>query len=319
MTGIIAFAAGQTFPGVSLPLATTTTPGVIQVGSGLSVDAQGLLTTSNVGTVTAITPGEGLGAPASGNVITTSGTIRLLPPAGTSIGGVKAGTNVSIGADGTISVLAGTFLSTNNQYAFDGYIWPIANASPALPCPGSTGQVLTIADNVTGQLAWTNGGITVAAGNGISVATTGTTSTVSLATVPTITAGDFGGTALIPTIQVNDYGQITSYGEANPFAPFLTSDIASLDFTTNNTNYDWTLTGNTTIANPANAVSGQTGSLLIRQDPLIPYTITWGSAWKFENFSPYAGNPTAAAVDMIQFTVVAANYIVVTNIISNIG
>jgi hypothetical protein len=161
--------------------------------------------------------------------------------------------------------------------------------------------------------------LAIAAGTGISVSTVGTTSTVSLATVPTITAGSFGGTGLIPTVQVNAYGQITSYGEANPFTPFFNSTVESLDFTTNNTNYDWTLTGNTTIANPANAVSGQTGSLLIRQDPLIPYTITWGSAWKFENFSPYTGNPTAAAVDMVQFTVVAANYIVVTNIISNIG
>ena len=320
MTGIIAFAPGQTFPGVSLPLATTTTPGVIQVGSGLSVDAQGLLTTSNVGTVTAITPGEGLGAPASGNVITTSGTIRLLPPAGTSIGGVKAGANVSIGTDGTISVSAGTFLSTNNQYAFDGYIWPIANASPALPCPGATGQVLTIADNTTGQLAWTDlSSLVIAAGTGISVSTVGTTSTVSLAAVPTITAGSFGGTGLIPTVQVNAYGQITSYGEANPFTPFFNSTVESLDFATNNTNYDWTLTANTTVANPTNAVSGQTGSLLIRQDPLIPYTITWGSAWKFENFSPYNGNLTAGAVDMVQFTVVAPNYIVVTNVITNIG
>jgi len=320
MTGIIAFAPGQTFPGVSLPLATTTTPGVIQVGSGLSVDAQGLLTTSNVGTVTAITPGEGLGAPASGNVITTSGTIRLLPPAGTSIGGVKAGTNVSIGADGTISVLAGTFLSTNNQYAFDGYIWPIANASPALPCPGATGQILSIADNVTGQLAWIDpSGFTVTAGTGISVSTVGTTSTVSLATVPTITAGSFGGTGIIPTVQVNAYGQITSYGEANPFTPFFNSTVESLDFATNNTNYDWTLTGNTTVANPANAVSGQTGSLLIRQDPITPYALTWGSAWKFENFSPYNGNLTAGAVDMVQFTVVAPNYIVVTNVITSIG
>ena len=322
MTGIIAFAPGQTFPGVSLPLATTTTPGVIQVGSGLSVDAQGLLTTSNVGTVTAITPGEGLGAPASGNVITTSGTIRLLPPSvdGLQLGGVKAGANVSIGTDGTISVLTGTFLSTNNQYAFDGYIWPIANASPALPCPGATGQVLTIADNVTGQLAWTDlSSLAIAAGTGISVSTVGTTSTVSLATVPTITAGSFGGTGLIPTVQVNAYGQITSYGEANPFTPFFNSTVESLDFATNNTNYDWMLTGNTTVANPANAVSGQTGSLLIRQDPITPYVLTWGSAWKFENFSPYNGNLTAGAVDMVQFTVVAPDYIVVTNVITNIG
>jgi len=320
MTGIIAFAPGQTFPGVSLPLATTTTPGVIQVGTGLSVDAQGLLTTSNVGTVTAITPGEGLGAPATGNAITTSGTIRLLPPTGTGIGGVKAGANVSIGTDGTISVPAGTFISTNNQYAFDGYIWPIANASPALPCPGSTGQVLTIADTTTGQLTWSDApGVTISAGTGISVASVANAYTVSLAAVPSITAGSVGGTGIIPTIQVNAYGQITSYGSANTFSSFYNSTIESLDFALNRTNYEWVLTANTVVANPANAVPGQTGTLVIRQAAATPYSVSWGSAWRFANGVSYGGNSTVGAVDLLEFTVVAANYIVVTNIVTNLG
>jgi hypothetical protein len=75
------------------------------------------------------------------------------------------------------------------------------------------------------------------------------------------------------------------------------------------------------IKNPVNAVSGQTGHLLIKQAPVSsgPYTVTWDSSWKFANLTPYGGNPVSSAVDLIQFTVVAANYIVVTNIIQNIG
>lgn len=64
------------------------------------------------GTVTSVTAGTGLGAPATGASITTSGTIDLLPPTGATIGGVKAGTNIAIAGDGTISVTAGGAVGT---------------------------------------------------------------------------------------------------------------------------------------------------------------------------------------------------------------
>ena len=91
-----------------------------------------------------------------------------------------------------------------------------------------------------------------------------------------------------------------------------------LDFAGNNTNWAWTTNGNTTIQNPLNAVSGQTGSLLITQDPLSTYSITWGNSWKFANFTPFGG-AGLAEVTLLQFTVVASNYLVVTNIVSNLG
>ena len=51
------------------------------------------------GTVTSIATGTGL----TGGPITSSGTISLLAPTASTIGGVKAGTNITIAADGTIS------------------------------------------------------------------------------------------------------------------------------------------------------------------------------------------------------------------------
>ena len=98
MTGVITFAPAQTFPGVAFPVATTNSLGVISVGPGLNVNPSGVLSTANNGTVTSITAGPGLGAPASGNVISTAGTLRLLPPTtdGVQLGGVKAGANISI-------------------------------------------------------------------------------------------------------------------------------------------------------------------------------------------------------------------------------
>jgi hypothetical protein len=327
MTGIVTFAAGQTFPGVSLPKATTSSLGVVQVGPGLSINSSGVLSTSANGTVTAVTAGPGLGSPATGNTISTSGTIRLLPPTtdGLQLGGVKAGDNISIAFDGTISVPGSNFIASNNPFAFNGYIWPAPLAAPSLPFPGINGQVLTVLDNVAGTVGWTSTGTlqSVVAGTGLTVTSTPTTATVSLSTVPSITAGQFGGTTLIPTISVNQYGQIDSIGEANCYPPFQTPSVTApfnlvLDFTTNNTNWEFTLQGDTTMVNPLNAQSGQTGSILITQNPLSTYGITWDSSWKFGNFSPFTG-AGLAEVTMLQFTVVASNYIVVTAITTNIG
>jgi len=327
LTGLIAFAPGQTFPGVALPKATTLSLGVVQVGSGLNISTTGILTTANNGTVTSIIAGAGLGSPASGNVITTSGTIKLLPPSmdGSVIGGVKKGANIGIAVDGTITTEG--LLQTNNPYAFNGYIWPVPLAAPALPCPGTNGQVLTVVDNVTGTLGWTSSGTlsSITAGFGLQVTSTSpSNATISLATVPSVVAGDYGATGLIPTLSVNAQGQIISTGVANPYTPFLNAAVTAppslvLNFNSNNTNWEHVLEGNTTIQNPSNAQSGMTGNFLLSQNPLSPYVVTWGSAWKFADFTPYLGNPTLGAVDLIQFTVIEPNRIVVTNIVKNIG
>ena len=62
------------------------------------------------GTVTDITAGVGLGAPNTGETITVSGTIDLLPPTPTTIGGVKEGDNVQIDIDGRLTVKPPTTL-----------------------------------------------------------------------------------------------------------------------------------------------------------------------------------------------------------------
>jgi hypothetical protein len=56
------------------------------------------------GTVKKVTAGVGLGAPLTGNSITQEGTINLLPPTPTAIGGVKDGTGVKVLSDGSLSL-----------------------------------------------------------------------------------------------------------------------------------------------------------------------------------------------------------------------
>lgn len=162
------------------------------------------------------------------------------------------------------------------------------------------------------------------AGGGLTVTSTPTTATVSLATVPSITPGNYGGTALIPTLGVNAYGQIVSTGQANPYSPYQTATVSAppnlvLDFGGNNLHWEWVLQANTTIINPLNAESGQSGYLVITQNPLVPYTMTWGTSWKWENGLPYAGNATLNAMDVIAFTVLSSNVILVTSVTTSLS
>ena len=324
LTGPVVFSSGQTFPGVSLPLATTTSPGVVIPSTGLAISTGGYLTTTNNGTVTSITAGVGLGAPVSGNAVTTSGTIKLLPPAadGSVIGGVKAGTNISIQIDGEISTTG--VLQTNNPYAYNSYIWP-ATSSPVPAAPGENGQVLTLKDKVTGEVGWTSTGSVnqIVAGPGITSVSTNGSVTISVSDIG-VAAATLGGTALIPTLAINSKGQVTSYGLANPYSQFQVATVTTppnlvLNFSDNNLFWEWTLQENTAIQAPTNATSGQTGSLLLIQNPISPYNVTWHTYWKWANGTPYPGNPVAGSVTLIQFTVVSPTYIIVTNIVDNIG
>lgn len=323
MLGPIIFSSNQTLDNVFFPPATATTTGVVRVGNGLAITSQGILSTINNGTVTSITTGPGLGAPASGNSITTSGVIKLLPPTydGNTIGGVKAGPNIRIEVDGEITTE--NLLQTNNPYAYNSYIWPVT-PSPIPSAPGDNGQVLTLLDKVTGQLGWTSKGAInqVSAGAGMFTTTVNGVATVSLAPVG-VAPATVGATGLISTFTVNQYGQIVSYGVANPYSPFQIASTSvpgqlTLNFEDNNTHWEWTLQGNTAIQSPVNSQSGQTGAILLRQNPISPFVVTWHSDWKWSG-TPYSGNPVAGGVDFIEFTVVEPNYIVVTNVVSGVG
>jgi hypothetical protein len=323
MTGTLTFAPGQTFPGVAFPVATPLSVGVISVGSGLSVNVSGVLSTINNGTVTSIVAGPGIGAPATNDIITSTGTLRLLPPTtdGLTLGGVKEGNNINISNDGTINVEGA--LLTNNPYAYNSYIFPVA-ATP-YAAPGVNGSFLRLKDRVTGEVEWaTNNGVTsITAGSGLTGGTITSTGTIGLATT-TVVSGTYGATGLISTFTVDSFGRVISAGEANPYSPFQTATVSAppnlvLDFADNNLNWEWTLLGNTAMKAPQNAESGQKGTIIIRQNSISPYVLTWDAEWKWGNFTPVMVTPVASAVDLFEFTVYSPTNIIITNVVQNIG
>jgi hypothetical protein len=179
---------------------------------------------------------------------------------------------------------------------------------------------------VTGEVGWaTNNGITsITAGTGLTGGTITSTGTIALSTVGTVIPNTYGATGLIPTITVDAYGRVTSAGEANPYAPFQLATVTAppdlvLDFADNNTNWEYTLQGNIVMKAPSNSESGQEGSILITQDPVSPYVVTWDAVWKWNAFTPVPVTPLAAAADLFTFVVVSPTYIVITGVIHNIG
>lgn len=89
---------------------------------------------SAIGTVSRINTANGI----AGGPITTSGTLSLLPPNGNTIGGVKAGTGVTILPDGTLEALSGvTQLNTGTGIGGG----PVTTTGTIFLKPPSGGQI----------------------------------------------------------------------------------------------------------------------------------------------------------------------------------
>lgn len=87
-----------------------------------------------------------------------------------------------------------------------------------------------------------------------------------------------------------------------------TTGSTTIDFTTANI-ITATLTGNTTFANPTTESVGQSGSIIVTQDGTGSRTLAWGSQFKWVGGTAPTLTTTAAAVDRIDYLVVAADTI----------
>jgi len=68
-------------------------------------------------------------------------------------------------------------------------------------------------------------------------------------------------------------------------------------------NFNVTLEGNRTLANPTNLTAGQSGSIFIVQDGTGSRTLAWGSYWDFAGGTAPTLTTTASAVDRVDYVV----------------
>jgi hypothetical protein len=76
-----------------------------------------------------------------------------------------------------------------------------------------------------------------------------------------------------------------------------------------NQNFEVTLGGNRTLANPTNTVVGQTGSIFVAQDATGGRTLSFGSDWEFPAGTAPTLSSAANAVDRIDYIVRASGSI----------
>lgn len=76
-----------------------------------------------------------------------------------------------------------------------------------------------------------------------------------------------------------------------------------------NQNFTVTLAGNRTLANPTNAVVGQTGSIFLVQDGTGSRTLSFGTEYDFAGGTAPTLSTTAAAVDRVDYIVRTATSI----------
>ena len=149
--------------------------------------------------------------------------------------------------------------------------------------------------------------------NGLLLQNTSTSSTVGVTKIVlergtnfdipnTLTAPKVTGTAEIATV---GGGQNTNFDnsvsvDVKEMSLAAGTHILDLD---RNANFKLTLSGNITLANPANLTAGTTGSIFIVQDGTGSRTVAYGSSWDFIGGTAPTMTTAASSVDRIDYIV----------------
>ncbi len=106
-------------------------------------------------------------------------------------------------------------------------------------------------------------------------------------------------TNAVQTFTAAQRGAITTLTDGATITP---------DFAATN-NFQVTLGGNRTLANPSNLVAGQSGAIRIVQDGTGSRTLAYGSNWKFSNGAAPVLTTAAGAVDLLVYFVESSSRI----------
>jgi hypothetical protein len=158
---------------------------------------------------------------------------------------------------------------------------------------------------------------------GIDVPAANLTGTVADARISTLTASKLSGTidgARLPDpLPAIDGSSLTGVGvldEVNTWTKGQRAEITALvvgatitlDLNHSN-NFSFTLTGNSTLANPSNLTAGQSGSVFITQDGTGSRTLGYGTYWDWADGEAPTLTTTASATDRIDYIVLSTTSI----------
>lgn len=198
--------------------------------------------------------------------------------------------------DGVTMVAGDRFLEKDNATGASRgiYVWNGAAvaATRATDADSGTelksGSTIAVAEGTSADSVWmlsTDGAITIGVTGLTFVLVAGSTGFAKTGSVNTFTKGQVGSVTALPA----------------------TTGTVTLDLTASN-NWEGTLTGNITLANPSSMPIGQSGVIRIVNDA-TPRTIAYGSYFKSTVGSLPALTATAGAVDLLPYYVESANRI----------
>jgi len=129
----------------------------------------------------------------------------------------------------------------------------------------------------------------------------------STANTSTISASPTGArTVTVPDVSFTmagiDTPQTFSGGQRGAVTTLTDGATITPDLSLSN-NFTVTLGGNRTLANPTNAVAGQSGSIFIVQDATGGRTLSWGANWDWAAGSAPTLSTGANAVDRVDYIV----------------
>lgn len=210
---------------------------------------------------------------------------------------------VTVSADNAsdnLQFVAGTnvTLTTNNTSKQITITAAAAAAANTFGTIAVSGQANVVADSTTDTL-------TLASGSGIALTTDATTDTVNIA-VADGTRGDItvSSTGAVWTVGSNFVKRdvATTYDAQHNFAATeITSSAGTLNWFLNSQSVFHTLTANTTLANPTQDVNGGKYVFKCIQNATTPYTLTFGTDYKWKGGITPTVTTTLGGVDVFVF------------------
>ena len=275
-----------------MPVATTTTKGVVSIGDGLSIDGAGVV---SLDPPTASYTTAGIVSIDSVSLVVSAGHLSMPVASPTQLGGIKVGSGLTMTGEvlsalpvaiatnsttGVVRIGSGLSITGDGTLSLNAPI-----ATPAVVGAVRIGSGLSIAGDGTLSL---NAPIATPAvvgavriGSGLSITGDGTLSV------------NLGSTGIALLDSNNTFTKTVS-----SMPTVLTSGVTiNVDASASNL-FTLTLAHNGTLSNPTNLAAGEY-TFVVRQDGVGGRTLNFGSAYKFKNGDTKTLSTGASITDVI--------------------